>query len=955
MKWTRGRRSWFSLTLLLCLPSASVFAEDLNWNSETHVLFEADLNQDGYRDLLLQAKVTGQKHYFIPGLADAKERYAYSQRIELPQALASIKWTADQVQLLPIKLQSKVGQSLLVFPKKAEKALLLESLGSAADLNKVSQTFEAKQNKWLQEVQHPVYFAGDFDGDGQQDLLQLDAEKGSHQVILLEKNQKFKTAKKFSKTVQWGLKNNERLIVRDFNKDGQDDVFALSRDGKQPHVLLYSDGKGGFSQEDGKFIPVKQANLNWSENSSGITPVIRKSDKQTVLFRAYNHAERNKQNAACLGWVFDTESVTAKEYCPSGIGGNIADVAQTSGELSGDCPIEMALPGTYEEIQGCDGGFIVPNNPTSAPQVSAGPFAPGVQFKVFMPNTYDALATTLDLWLQDQNGGFMHLGDALIDSVNGPASASIYVSIATTGSYSLMYRGCNYNGCSGFGPSTTVTIQAPQVSHTVTASAGAGGTISPTSRSVPNGQTTTFTVTPNAGFTAAASGCGGSLSGTTYTTGVITGACTVSATFTANTYTVTATAGSNGSITPPSRSVPHGQTTTFTVTPNAGFTAAASGCGGSLSGTTYTTGAITGACTVSATFSAQNAVVTATAGSGGTITPTSRTVPIGQIISFTITPNAGYSPNVSHNCGGGNFSGTTLTVGPITGNCAVSATFSLQSYTVSTTAGANGSISAGKTVNHGQSTTFTVTPNAGYTASASGCGGSLSGTTYTTGVITAACTVSATFSQQSYAVSTSAGANGSISAGKTVNHGQSTTFTVTPNAGYTASASGCGGSLSGTTYTTGVITAACTVSATFSQQSYAVSTSAGANGSISAGKTVNHGQSTTFTVTPNAGYTAAASGCGGSLSGTTYTTGVITAACTVSATFSQQSYAVSTSAGANGSISAGKTVNHGQSTTFTVTPNAGYTASASGCGGSLSGTTYTTGVITAALYCQRDF
>ena len=120
-----------------------------------------------------------------------------------------------------------------------------------------------------------------------------------------------------------------------------------------------------------------------------------------------------------------------------------------------------------------------------------------------------------------------------------------------------------------------------------------------------------------------------------------------------------------------------------------------------------------------------------------------------------------------------------------------------------------------------------------------------------------------------------------------MNHGQSTTFTVTPNAGYTASASGCGGSLSGTTYTTGVITAACTVSATFSQQSYAVSTSAGANGSISAGKTVNHGQSTTFTVTPNAGYTAAASGCGGSLSGTIYTTGLITGACTVNATFSQ--------------------------------------------------------------------
>jgi hypothetical protein len=241
---------------------------------------------------------------------------------------------------------------------------------------------------------------------------------------------------------------------------------------------------------------------------------------------------------------------------------------------------------------------------------------------------------------------------------------------------------------------------------------------------------------------------------------------------------------------------------------------------------------------------------------------------------------------VSNNCGGGSISGTTYTVGPVTGNCTVSATFSPLSYSVSTTAGANGSISAGKSVNHGQTTTFTVTPNAGFTATANGCDGSLSGTTYTTGVITGACTVSATFTANSYTVTATAGSNGSITPpSRLVPHGQTTTFTVTPNAGFTATANGCGGSLSGTTYTTGVITGACTVSSTFNPLSYSVSTTAGANGSISAGKTVNHGQTTTLTVTPNAGFTATANGCGGSLSDTTYTTGPITGACTVQASF----------------------------------------------------------------------
>jgi hypothetical protein len=67
--------------------------------------------------------------------------------------------------------------------------------------------------------------------------------------------------------------------------------------------------------------------------------------------------------------------------------------------------------------------------------------------------------------------------------------------------------------------------------------------------------------------------------------------------------TVTATAGANGSITPLSRIVNAGETTTFTVEPDSGYTATVTGCGGTLSGNTYTTSPITEACTVEATFS----------------------------------------------------------------------------------------------------------------------------------------------------------------------------------------------------------------------------------------------------------------------------------------------------------------------------------------------------------------
>ena len=68
--------------------------------------------------------------------------------------------------------------------------------------------------------------------------------------------------------------------------------------------------------------------------------------------------------------------------------------------------------------------------------------------------------------------------------------------------------------------------------------------------------------------------------------------------------------------------------------------------------------------------------------------------------------------------------------------------------TVSATAGTGGSISPGSVnVVSGSTTSFTVTPDSGYAiSSVTGCGGSLSDNIYTTGTITSACTVAATFS-----------------------------------------------------------------------------------------------------------------------------------------------------------------------------------------------------------------
>ncbi|HET6545804.1 MAG TPA: PQQ-binding-like beta-propeller repeat protein [Rhodanobacteraceae bacterium] len=142
--------------------------------------------------------------------------------------------------------------------------------------------------------------------------------------------------------------------------------------------------------------------------------------------------------------------------------------------------------------------------------------------------------------------------------------------------------------------------------YVVTPSAGAGGTIAPdTPQTVAAGDTTSFTVTPDAHYAIAdVNGCGGSLDGSVYTTGPIEADCTVTATFAIITHTVTPEAGPGGSIAPDTpQTIDDGATVSFTLTPDTGYLIdGVSGCRGNLDGNVYTTGAVIQDCTVSATF-----------------------------------------------------------------------------------------------------------------------------------------------------------------------------------------------------------------------------------------------------------------------------------------------------------------------------------------------------------------
>jgi uncharacterized protein (TIGR02145 family) len=112
-----------------------------------------------------------------------------------------------------------------------------------------------------------------------------------------------------------------------------------------------------------------------------------------------------------------------------------------------------------------------------------------------------------------------------------------------------------------------------------------------------------------------------------------------------------------------------------------------------------------------------NAKITASAGANGAIDPSgSVSVPLGTNKTFTITPSANYK--VLDVLVDGVSAGpvTSYTFSNVTINHTISATFTLITYTINATAGANGTISPNGAVivNRGAGQVFAITPSANY-------------------------------------------------------------------------------------------------------------------------------------------------------------------------------------------------------------------------------------------------
>lgn len=414
------------------------------------------------------------------------------------------------------------------------------------------------------------------------------------------------------------------------------------------------------------------------------------------------------------------------------------------------------------------------------------------------------------------------------------------------------------------------------------------------------------------------------------------------ANFTIKTYSITATAGANGSLSPAGvTTVNHGSSQTYTITPDVGYQVQRVMVNGVNQGalTSYTFSNVTSSQTISAEFTPVTYTITASADTGGTISPSGNVIVAhGANQTFNITPIEGY--DIADVLVDGSSVGAlaSYTFNSVNTGHTIAASFAKKTYTITATAGANGSItpSGAQSVDHGSSITFTILPSGGYHIASVEVDGISVGvpSSYTFNSVSAGHTIHAEFALTPptiHTISASAGANGAISPTGNVNvvAGGNITFTITANTGYHIDDVLVNGTSVGnvSTYQFTNVLASHTIAATFAINTYTLTYAAGANGSISgtASQTVNHGANgAAVTAVPSTGYHFVQWSDGSNINPRTDAN--VTSNVNVTAQFALNSYTISVSAipALGGNVTGGGVYDHNAAVTVVASAQANY-------------------------------
>ncbi len=195
--------------------------------------------------------------------------------------------------------------------------------------------------------------------------------------------------------------------------------------------------------------------------------------------------------------------------------------------------------------------------------------------------------------------------------------------------------------------------------------------------------------------------------------------------------------------------------------------------------------------TIYARFAIDEFNFTASAGTGGSISPSGSTQADALTSqTFIITPAEHFHVLDVLVDGASVGAVTSYQFDNVTADHAISVTFAIDQYTITASAGTHGSISpsGAAKIDHGSARSFTITPDAHYHVSDVLVDGTSVGavSSYTFSNAAADHSISAVFAIDQHTITSSAGTYGSISPSGDlkVDYGSSKSLTITPNTGY---------------------------------------------------------------------------------------------------------------------------------------------------------------------------
>ncbi len=409
-----------------------------------------------------------------------------------------------------------------------------------------------------------------------------------------------------------------------------------------------------------------------------------------------------------------------------------------------------------------------------------------------------------------------------------------------------------------------------------------------------------------------------------------------------NTNTIVAWAGPNGSINPSGAvTVSDGQSKKFTVTPNAHYKIDRVLVDGAVvtlaADNSYTFSNVRDDHTIVAYFTPITWTITATAGPNGSISPAGAViVPEAGNQQFTIKPSAGYK--IADVLVDGQTAGAvgTYTFTSVTANHTIVASFAIDTYTITASAGTGGIIDPTGAVPVAGLTdkAFTITPSPGYKIADVLVDGVSKGAvgTYTFTSVVANHTIVASFALKQYTIAATADpvAGGTITGTGVCTHGDNVQLHAVPGTGYRFVDWTEGGvEVSNTADYSFIAAGDRTLVAHFTLKQYVVTAIADplAGGTVTGAGGYNHGESVNLSATTNTGYHFVNWTEGGvEVSTVADYSFTVTGDRALVAHFALNEYSVTASvSGGHGSVSPqSQKVIHGNDTTINITPDAGY-------------------------------